>query len=243
MNRIREITMKFDSVNDDRKYYFFYMSNLSWSRCESSVRFLADFIVPNAKVLEVGCGLGHTAVMLADMRPDIEIIGTDIKAVNTWEYFRQEFNCLFKECDATKLPFNPEEFDAVVSFGVMEHVADQGRFLKEIHRCLKKGGYNIIFKLPNKYSLPQFLSQAIGLAVHEKKYSLKEAIGIIENAGFKALAYKREHLIPSEVDRLSSTLGKIFNKIYKPLFKLDAFVCKTFLSLFSQNIRVISQKI
>lgn len=43
-------------------------------------------------------------------------------------------------CDGHDLPFADETFDAVVTQGVLEHVADSDRVVENIHRVLKKDG-------------------------------------------------------------------------------------------------------
>lgn len=44
-------------------------------------------------------------------------------------------------CDGHDLPFKDEQFDAVIAQAVLEHVADPGRVVAEIHRVLKPGGH------------------------------------------------------------------------------------------------------
>ena len=47
-------------------------------------------------------------------------------------------------CDATRLPFVDNSFDAVTMLHVLEHIEDGTAALKEIHRVLKKGGSTVI---------------------------------------------------------------------------------------------------
>lgn len=244
MDKIREIMMRVGR-QDYRNFYFFIISNLNWARYEESIEFLVSFIPRESKVLELGCGCGHTTAMLALARKDIKIIGTDIEKAETWDYFR-EFGCLFKETDATEIPFNSEEFDVVISFGVLEHVKDkkdENKFLKEVYRCLKKDGHNIMFNLPNRYSLSEYVCRKFNITTHHQRlYSAKEIISLLRNNGFEIKDFQREHLIPAQVDRMSSNLGNLFNKVYPSLFKLDHLICRFPLSIFCQDFRIISQK-
>jgi arsenite methyltransferase len=50
----------------------------------------------------------------------------------------------FRESDATKLPFEDESFDAVVSTQVYEYVPDMASALAEVHRVLRPGGRVLI---------------------------------------------------------------------------------------------------
>jgi ubiquinone/menaquinone biosynthesis C-methylase UbiE len=50
----------------------------------------------------------------------------------------------FRQADATKLPFEDESFDAVVSTQVYEYVPDMASALAEAHRVLRPGGRVLI---------------------------------------------------------------------------------------------------
>jgi SAM-dependent methyltransferase len=47
------------------------------------------------------------------------------------------------EADATNLPFEDNDFDIVLSFGVMHHISNWLDALAEISRVLRAGGYFI----------------------------------------------------------------------------------------------------
>ncbi len=240
MDKIRSIMFSYGK-DDLRKFYYFIISNLNWSRYVEQVRFLAAFIPRSANVLELGCGCGQTTAMLADIRPDLKIVGTDIEKARTWDYFR-EYGCEFLECDARNIPFPDNTFDVIVSFGVIEHVGRYDGFLKENHRCLKSNSYNIIFNLPNRYSFPEFACRVLKVSCHEKRFSMSDISKIVLNAGFVLVDSRKEHLIPAQIDRLHPLLGSIFNRIYKELLILDKILCVTPLSFFCQDIRLILYK-
>ncbi len=46
--------------------------------------------------------------------------------------------------DALALPFDKDSFDSVVSFQVMEHVSEPGKYLSEAFRVLRPGGYMLL---------------------------------------------------------------------------------------------------
>jgi len=62
--------------------------------------------------------------------PDIQIISTDVAITSRTDY----------AVDAHSLPFPDGSFDAVVAQAVLEHVADPGRCVAEIHRVLATDG-------------------------------------------------------------------------------------------------------
>ena len=159
----------------------------------------------------------------------------------TWKGL-SKFGCKFCICDATALPFSSESFDVIVSFGVMEHANSDLAFLKEIHRCLRRGGCNIIFQLPNKYSLSEYMGKKMGLWHHERTYSLHDIKNLINICGFEINHISREHVIPAQVNRIIHSLEDIFDKNHLRIYKLDKLLCKTPLSLISQDYMIVSRK-
>lgn len=63
--------------------------------------------------------------------PDVTIISTDVAITARTDY----------AVDAHSLPFVDGSFDAVVAQAVLEHVADPGRCVAEIHRVLRPDGF------------------------------------------------------------------------------------------------------
>ena len=58
-------------------------------------------------------------------------------------------NVEFVEAKVPPLPFADASFDYVVSFQVIEHIAKDKEFVREVHRVLKPGG-KFIVSTPNK---------------------------------------------------------------------------------------------
>jgi SAM-dependent methyltransferase len=61
--------------------------------------------------------------------------------------------------DMTALTFPDNSFDFILSFDVMEHVADDIAALREVHRCLKPGG-TFMFTAPFKKDRTEKLVRA-----------------------------------------------------------------------------------
>ena len=239
INEIRKIMQRHAKIYPDLTFHV--TSDLNWLRYITQVEYLETTIPPQSDVLDLGCGLGHTTALLASFREDIKILGADMSEHITWKDLRK-FGGKFCICDATALPFSSESFDVIVSFGVMEHANSDVAFLKEIHRCLRSGGYNIIFQLPNKYSLSEYLSKKMGLWHHGRTYSMQDIKNLINICGFEINHLSMEHAIPAQVNRISHTLESIFDKNHQMIYKLDKLLCKTPLSLISQDFMIVSRK-
>lgn len=107
----------------------------------------------NGSALDIGTGNGPLAIRLARKYPEAQITGIDYWGED-WEYSQQvcEENAIiegvserteFKRASASELPFEDEQFDAVLSHFVFHEVvdaADKSDVIKEALRVLKKGG-------------------------------------------------------------------------------------------------------
>jgi 2-polyprenyl-3-methyl-5-hydroxy-6-metoxy-1,4-benzoquinol methylase len=94
------------------------------------------------RVLEIGCGMGSHAQLLAGAGSDLSAIDLTPRAVETTRK-RLTVNGLeadLKVMDAERMEFGDAQFDFVWSWGVIHHSADTGRIIDEVHRVLKPGG-------------------------------------------------------------------------------------------------------
>ena len=80
------------------------------------------------------------------------MIGVDLQNVVQKKYC----NFKFQVADATKLPFQNNNFDLIISFDVIERIKRDKRVMVEIYQKLKKNG-KIFLGTPNKNRLFHFL--------------------------------------------------------------------------------------
>ena len=117
---------------------------------------LIDYeFIKDKNVLEIGCGLGSHASLIANNCKSYT--GVDITNYAV-EFTKQRFKLMNIKngkiilTDAEKLPFENKTFDYVWSWGVIHHSNNTKSIISEIHRVLKKNGRSTIM-VYNKNSI------------------------------------------------------------------------------------------
>jgi ubiquinone/menaquinone biosynthesis C-methylase UbiE len=121
-----------------------------FSLADQRMRFWKS-IPPDGVLLDVGCATGRVARRIAELRPDLKIVGVDVKD------FSAEFgetSIQFVEADVTKerLPFEDNSFDAVQMIHLLEHLESFEILCSELKRILKTDG-KIYAEVPGLRSL------------------------------------------------------------------------------------------
>jgi ubiquinone/menaquinone biosynthesis C-methylase UbiE len=220
-------------------------SELNWIRYKRMARYIANTVPKNSTILDVGCGTGHIVSLISTLRKDLSIYAFDIVRHNCWKKLKR-FNIKFSIGNAEHMTFDNRMFDAVISVGVLEHLKKSERFLQETRRILKDDGWLLIFNLPNKYSLNEFMAHYIFSKsnqrfLHECKYDAKEISKMLVKNGFKIIEIGHEFFIPSLTNLISNNLNSFFNKHCNFFDKLDILITSTPLRHFAQSIFIKSK--
>jgi SAM-dependent methyltransferase len=110
---------------------------------------LARRLASGRKVLDLGCGSGYGAQLLAETAACV--VGLDL----SWEavdYARKQFaapNLQFLVSDAASVAIASASFDAIICFEVIEHLVEQQALLEEASRLLNRQGI-LIISTPNR---------------------------------------------------------------------------------------------
>lgn len=92
---------------------------------------LAELIPRDKTVLDVGCGNGKLARLLFEMRPDLEIVGIDVKvapnpAIPITTY------------DGNSIPFDSQSWDICLASDVLHHCTEPIAVMREMKRVARE---------------------------------------------------------------------------------------------------------
>ena len=109
-------------------------------------RVLGSVDLSQARVLDIGCGIGGAAVHLALTRKPKAITGVDIEEnlINLSQELADKNGvsdiCSFQQVDPGPLPFAPESFDVVFSKDSIIHITDKFGLAENVYQLLAPGG-------------------------------------------------------------------------------------------------------
>ena len=121
------------------------------SRCEDLLKWFSRFGV-GREVLDVGCGLGQFVEVANRSGWIAEGLELSRGAVN----FAQRQGLAVRELDFLSEEIQPNTYDLVTLFEVLEHVPNPGEFLRRAGEVVRPGGL-VYLTTPNFASLDRFL--------------------------------------------------------------------------------------
>jgi len=141
-------------------------------------------------ILDAGCGCGYsTELIVKEFQPE-EIFAFDImpSQIELTKQRGLSVNLFVGTMTDIKLPC--EKFDAVFIFGVLHHVPEWRKALKEVNRVLKPGGV-LLVEEPNKRTLDR--AERYWKIYHpkESKFEWSEFIKGLKDNGFHIVENKK----------------------------------------------------
>jgi SAM-dependent methyltransferase len=164
---------------------------------------IADRVAADAPAHVLDWGAGHGQMTARLMRRGLEVTAYDYEP--DAPAGRRPLNHADAEVahtpDPVVLPYADGTFDAVLSCGVLEHVADPDASLDEIHRVLAPGGRLYVYKLPNRHSYLEWLARRLGLYYHgslphDRVYTVASARAILERHAFAVRELRAANILP-----------------------------------------------
>lgn len=146
-------------------------------------------------LLDLDCGGGKMLEQLFETFPDMEACGFDysLDRLNGAKERLEGKNVSFKFGNAQCLPYEDNQFDAVVSTSTFHHYPYPDNVLKEVHRVLKPKGILVIcdtylgatLRYLNTFCKP------INEVTEIRMYSEKEIWQMLGGAGFNGITWRR----------------------------------------------------
>jgi len=111
---------------------------------------LARQLCQHRTVLDVACGEGYGAAMLAGNAERVTGVDISVDAIrHAHSRYGHQANLEFIAASCDRLPFPDASFDLAISFETIEHIEAQPAFIAEIARVLRPGGV-LLLSSPNK---------------------------------------------------------------------------------------------
>ncbi len=208
-----------------------------------------EFSSKDLKILDVGCGTGANLQMLSKFG-NAEGVDVSEQAIR----FCREKGLKVRFGLAEELPFSDESFDIVTALDVIEHLDDDIRGLREMHRVLKAGGRMLIF-------VPAFMwlwGVQDEVSNHRIRYTRSQIVERVQMAGFqieRATYANITFLLPIFLGRILMRIFKIkpnsenninistLNGIFGKLFGAERFWLKFADIPVGVSIIVVARKI
>ncbi len=140
----------YDYWDGDRKYGY------GGDRYDGRWRVVAErmaehyHLKPGQRILDVGCGMAHLLYEFTQVVPGIEVVGIDISEYALM-HAKEEIRDDLQYGNATKLPFQDNSFDLVISLTTLHNlkIYDLKKAVKEIERVSKGNSYIMVESFRN----------------------------------------------------------------------------------------------
>ncbi|UUO00768.1 class I SAM-dependent methyltransferase [Mycolicibacterium novocastrense] len=131
-------------------------------------------------VLEAGCGEGYGANLIADVARRVVGLDYDESAV---AHVRARYPRVdMRHGNLAELPLDDGSIDVVVNFQVIEHLWDQGQFVRECLRVLRPGGC-LLMSTPNRITFSPGRDTPIN-PFHTRELNAAELTELLTTEGF-----------------------------------------------------------
>jgi SAM-dependent methyltransferase len=145
------------------------------------------FLPTRGRVLDWGCQHGPDSCLLrATTGSRLDLYACDTIDPSYYPVFRQAAGAAYAQLrHPVELPFEDNQFDAVIASGVLEHVPRDEASLGELYRILKPQGVLVITYLPNRASLAEWYRRVVRQRdFHRRLYGRAETLTLLKRNGF-----------------------------------------------------------
>lgn len=168
------------------------MDSLNGMLLEHLARYYFSFPYVEGRVLDIACGVGYGSFMVAKGCKEriSEVVGVDNDSKTLRyafsRYNHQKVKYVMEDVLSPLLPEVLGQFDTILSFETIEHVADYEVFLKNLEGMLRPGG-RLILSTP----FGQGIGKPTSELFHVHQFTEEEFFGLFENYGEVQSFYQR----------------------------------------------------
>lgn len=156
-----------------------WQENYWFRRHEAAYRFLLSHVT-GGQVLEVGCGEGYGAALLADAAT--EVLGIDYDARTVAHAAARYRQVRFARANLAALPIPSRSVDVLAALQVIEHVWNHSEFVGECLRVLRPGAL-LAVTTPNRLTFSPGLAGPVN-PFHTKEFTAAELTALLGREGF-----------------------------------------------------------
>lgn len=200
------------------------------------------------RILDLGCGALDKTFILKKLYPNAELFGvesiisddpehveinkTRFDKPRFFQALKKDYDINFILFDGRNLHFPEEYFDIILLYATIEHIRpwDRNNFITKTQSKLKKDGFFIIARCPQKYGLFEMISEKISHGAHRWRMTINDFKNIFPENKYKIVFRKnlnniftKPSFIVNSLYILLIAVDKILNYIKWPLFS-DYFI-------------------
>lgn len=141
------------------------------------------------RVLEVGCGEGYGAALLASRAA--VVTGVDYDALTVAHAAHAYPQAAFVRGNLAALPMASGAVDVLATLQVIEHVWNHPEFVRECRRVLRPGGV-LVVTTPNRLTFSPGLDAPVN-PFHTREFTAAELADLLHDGGFEVDAIRGLH--------------------------------------------------
>ena len=192
---------------------------------------------------ELGCGCGYFLHFLREK--GVYVQGGGDLFPESLQIVSEYLDVPLYRVNALELPFQ-DRFGIVALLDIIEHIEDDVKVLKEVHRSLKSGGY-VLVTVPALEMLRRNLDNVLR---HKRRYTKNQLKQCLEKSGFTPLkiTYYNAYTVPfllvqrlienmkkdnlstdaHEVIHFNNTINPVANFVFQALFAIERKIIVNF---------------
>jgi SAM-dependent methyltransferase len=203
----------FERLVPDTREWDLYLANH-----RQRYAFAADLLRAKCThALDAACGVGYGSRLLGENGMQVVGVDRDNGALNIARSKFAHANVKFLEDDCQQLAnVGSSPFDAIVSFETLEHLPEPSRFLARCYAVLRPSGL-LVMSTPNRNLREGSTKEQ--WEYHEKEYSAREFVGLLQVAGFRDVNLWGQNY--TAIGHLRDQVRAELNRIHSnPLFRI-----------------------